>query len=1698
MPKYLRMSRLKLSVMIPFVGFVLVLALSVAAIEHRKFRRESTRISVEINAAIDTSFGASVTSEAAALRSVAEAVANDRTLMAAFRQRDRGRVLDLTSGLFKRLNHVDNLTHFYFIDPEHRSFLRVHDPDRHGDPISRHTMLAAERTRAPAHGIELGPLGTLTLRVVVPWFDGDDLLGYIETGKEIDHLFDDLRQQFDLHPMVFLPKARLDRQGWEQGMAMLGRPAHWGEFDDVVLSIRNGIPAEVIRPFLTGQADNVEAGGRWYTWLRVNVPDASGMSAASIGLVRDVTASHDEIVQMGLIIGAIALTGSIVVILVFWLVIDRVEAVLMRTRDDLAWREALYHSLFSGARIAMLLTDQSDGTIVDANEEACRFYGYDAPRLRALRITDINALSPTEVEAEMARASKQSRNHFHFRHRLASGEVREVEVHSGLIEVKGRMLLYSVIHDVTERRRLEAERKRLVMAIEQSPVSIVIADKDARVEYVNPAFTSASGYSLEEAVGQNPRILKSGETSDEEYRDMWSVLSSGKPWSGIFHNKRKSGEFYWEHAHISPVVDKDGHITHYIGIKEDVSDRLRAEEVIKTLNRRLQQVLAAASEVAIIAVDTDGIITMFNRGAENLLGYRADDVVSKHKPSLFHEPEDFAEISGGIAGATEGRMGAIFARIEREGAVQGELAYIRKDGTRFIGSAVFTSLQSEDGTVTGFLGVVHDVTARKRSEMLTEARLRLTHIAATCSLHDLLVATLDEACAMTGAAIGNYHFLMPDQITLSLQAWSSGTTAEFCLALPESHHYDLDAAGIWADAVRQGRAVVCNDHPSAPGCQGLPDGQAEVKRLISVPIFRDGSIKAVIGVGNKPAPFDDGDTGIIEALADLAWDITERKRAEERLKDSEARFRSLIEGTTDWVWESDENHCFTWVSPSFETILGLSSATLIGKRRWDLASEHHEIDPARWEGHIADLTAHRGFRDFRYWIHRPNDSAKWVSVSGAPRFTDDGRFLGYRGSGSDVTHFGNISLRLRTMVKVVEQSPVSVVITDTTGQITYVNPHFTSVTGYAGDEVIGQNSRMLSSGQTALGIYEELWRTITSGKTWSGEFKNRKKDGSLHWEQAVIFPVTNEEGRLVHFVSIKEDVTARKEADARLVEQMRLTQHHYESLRALSDIAALRSADASMMLTEALALGCRHLELPVGIISHIGGQSYTVRHHQAPDGAPLADGQVFDLGNTYCAITLATGDVVAIPYMGQSTYSGHPCYQAFGLEAYLGAPVTVRGKHFGTVNFSSASPYGREFDDGDLEFMRLLARWVGAVLERGLAEQDVRDALEAVEQARQRTDLLLSSAGEGIFGVDTAGCLTFINPAGLRMLGYADKTEVIGSPSHAITSHTLADGAPCSESQCAVVQTLEDGVPRHCDSDHFGRRDGPAFPVHFSVTPIVEGGAIIGAVVIFHDISDRRMSENALAEAFRQIKRQADELAHINAELEQFAYVASHDLRQPLRMISSYMSLIERKAGDHFDDDLRKFFAFAVDGAKRMDGLILGLLDYSRTGRNAGPFEEVSLAEAVTESLNNLEVAIEESGAEIVVADDLPTVDGYRTDLVRLFQNLIGNAIKYRTPNRVPKVEIGWHAEGGERLAWVKDNGIGIEPDHFDRAFQIFQRLVTKEEYEGSGLGLAICKKIVGNHGGRIWIESTVGEGTTFFVAFPKASSGKQERDGQC
>jgi PAS domain S-box-containing protein len=365
---------------------------------------------------------------------------------------------------------------------------------------------------------------------------------------------------------------------------------------------------------------------------------------------------------------------------------------------------------------------------------------------------------------------------------------------------------------------------------------------------------------------------------------------------------------------------------------------------------------------------------------------------------------------------------------------------------------------------------------------------------------------------------------------------------------------------------------------------------------------------------------------------------------------------------------------------------------------------------------------------------------------------------------------------------------------------------------------------------------------------------------------------------------------------------------------------------------------------------------------------------------------------------------------------------------------------------------------------------------ESLARANARNALILDSATDGLLGVDELGRVTMVNAACQRLLGFVAK-DIIGRNAEEFLHPSHADGTPFSLDDAPISAVLNSGTVRPSVAALVWRRDGVPLPVELGVAPMVWQDNVVGAIVSFHDISE------AL--------RYRAELERSNNELEQFAYMASHDLQEPLRTVSSYLTLLRRRYADVVDDAGREFIGMAVDGAGRMSTMIRDLLEYSRVGRRGGDMLPTSLTEAMQSALSNLQMTIDDVGAEITVQGDLPMVVADQAQLTSLLQNLIGNAIKYRDKDRKPKVSVKAIMVGDDQ--WqiaISDNGIGIEDTYFERIFVPFQRLHTRDSFEGNGIGLAICRKIVERHGGVLTVESKVGQGSTFAFTLTQAPRG--------
>jgi PAS domain S-box-containing protein len=384
---------------------------------------------------------------------------------------------------------------------------------------------------------------------------------------------------------------------------------------------------------------------------------------------------------------------------------------------------------------------------------------------------------------------------------------------------------------------------------------------------------------------------------------------------------------------------------------------------------------------------------------------------------------------------------------------------------------------------------------------------------------------------------------------------------------------------------------------------------------------------------------------------------------------------------------------------------------------------------------------------------------------------------------------------------------------------------------------------------------------------------------------------------------------------------------------------------------------------------------------------------------------------------------------------------------------------------------RAFARMTGSIREKTAAlHQEIAERTRAEERERIYV-AAVESANDAIVTSTMDGFFTTWNAGAERMFGYSAK-EALGQSIGLI--------APSERREEQLLHRIRlwrgEGIQ---DVESMRRaKDGSLRDVSVTLSPIRgPDGALIGVSAIYRDISERKQQEKLL-------QARAEELQRSNAELEQFAYVASHDLQEPLRMVASYAELLAERYQGKLDARADKYIGYAVDGAKRMQRLVNDLLSFSRAGRNQTAAQPTDLNVVVKDVLRTLNRAIENACAKIETGT-LPTVAADGGQLAQVFQNLIGNAVKFHGESQ-PTVQIRAERRADGWTISVKDNGIGIEEQYSERIFQMFQRLHDRESYEGNGIGLPIAKKIVERHGGRIWFESVPNQGTTFFFTLPQ------------
>ncbi|RUR72330.1 PAS domain-containing protein [Chlorogloeopsis fritschii PCC 9212] len=833
--------------------------------------------------------------------------------------------------------------------------------------------------------------------------------------------------------------------------------------------------------------------------------------------------------------------------------------------------------------------------------------------------------------------------------------------------------------------------------------------------------------------------------------------------------------------------------------------------------------------------------------------------------------------------------------------------------------------------------------------------------------------------------------------------------------------------------------------------------------------------------------------------------ISDRKQTEQALQDSEARLRLAMEvagmGTWDWDLLTQQ---LSW-SANLEQLFEMEPGTFDGRAETFVKLLHPQDRDRVLDATVRAIEEKEdSYLDLEFRFILPNGKTRWAAIKGHVICDRTGKPIQIAGIDLDITKRKQAELALRESERryatLAQAVPVGIFRTDAQGSFVYVNERWREITGLSFQDALGEDWIVAlhpdDQERVASGWYQWV-NTVSLDATcllpFQSEYRFQRDDGTIFWVfgQAV---AERENGcKITGFIGTITDITERKQAEAGL-------QKSEERLQLVIDAINDAIWDWDIVYNNCFC---------------------SKRFYQFL-GLPPKEEQRHFYEFLYQLVHLQDRERFA-ELLYQHLELNQPCQMEVRLRQTNGSYnwFLIRGKAIRDAKgrplrmlgaLSDISERKRAEDELKQQHQRsqLLAE-ITLKIRQSLRTEEILQTTVTEIQKLLHSDRVL------IFQLGHDGSGTVVQ-------------EAVVPDCNSILTQKLFEPCFHQEYQEAYRQGRIHVVPNIATANlhpcHREFLENLSVKAHI-VVPIILRDTLWGLLIAQQCLEPRDWSNFEIdllqqlanqigialsqAQLLEQEMRQREELARSNTELEQFAYVASHDLQEPLRMVTSYLQLLERKYKNKLDSKADEFIAYAVDGASRMQILINDLLRFSRISTRAQPFETVDCNLILQQAIANLKVAIAESGAVITHTEALPQVIADATQLTQLFQNLINNAIKFKS-ELTPQIEIGvTRVEGigtrgqGDRetrgkgeefshsptpqipewLFWVRDNGIGIEPQYRDRIFVIFQRLHARGKYPGTGIGLAICKKIVERHGGRIWVESEAGQGATFYFTIP-------------
>lgn len=1182
----------------------------------------------------------------------------------------------------------------------------------------------------------------------------------------------------------------------------------------------------------------------------------------------------------------------------------------------------------------------------------------------------------------------------------------------------------------------------------------------------------------------------------ERMADLLKGIDDNKSYNSEFRIILPDGSIKFIDAHALLQFNEKGNAIRMVGTNQDVTKERIAEQAVKESEAKFRAFFENSLDGIFLSLP-DGEILEANAAACELFGMSEDELRSVGRLGLLD---------------TSGT--SVEKHIEQRrsnGQAFSEMTFIRKDGSRFPGELSSKNFIDAYGQMRTTI-VVRDISARKLAEKsLFEITNDLQHT--VNKLNNIMASSMDIICTIDGegkfvtvsAAAEHIWGYAKDELEGSLfinfvykedkdhtlrvaeniingqpvsmfenrylkkdgtlvpilwsAKWHKDDQLMYCIAKDATEKKRLEKAY----EIERQRFIGL--YHQAPSCMGILKGPDHVFELAN-PLYLDliGK-KDIIG---KPARevlpelvsqgfldivdhvYKTGETfsanefsanldlygtgelvdkylnlmyqanrnedGEIDGILFFAIDVTEQVLSRKKIEESEKQYKQIVETAQEGIWMLDENNITTFTNEMMAQILGYSREEMHGIHLYSYMNEEWkamavEAMKNRSQGEAATM-------DFKFISKEGKEI--WTTISSNPIF-EDGVYKGALGMVTDITERKKLELDHQFKVNLLDTIGQSVIATDKNGIVTYWNDAAAQIYGWTKEEALGKNIIHITPTELNIDEASEIMKQLNKGKTWSGEFMVKRKDGS-HFPAFVSDSPIYENGKLTGIIGISTDLTEKKKLEKRLAEATKLAKVGNWELDLVNN--CLFWSDVTKEIHEVDPEFTPDVETAINFY----------KSEVAKDALSKAMQDSIENGNSWnlrLQIITAKGAEKWVRVLGDAEMVNGKCIRLYG-----------------------------SIQDID----------------------DVKKAELEVLKAYQEKNQILESIRDGFLAVDKNWTISYWNTKAEFLLN-KKKEDVIGQNLWEIYGETIN-----SVTYQKYHRAVKTGEPVHFE-DYF-----PKLSMWFEISAYpLEGGLS----VYFKNVTKRKESELELKQLHQDLQKFAKELAISNKELEQFAYGASHDLQEPLRMVTNFLTQIEKKYGKVLDERGKQYIHFAVDGAKRMRQIILDLLQFSRVGRLDEDIEPVDTDEILKEVLYTFKRQV--SGSKIIIKNEpFPIIHTYKTLLLLVFQNLISNALKYRQKDIASIVEISYSETNDVWQFEIKDNGIGIEADYLEQIFVVFQRLHNKDEYSGTGMGLSICKRIIENLNGSIWVTSEPGKGSSFFFTIPKQILQTNKEDKSC